>query len=283
MPAAKRTLKDSVFTFMFRMPPYALQLYQALHPEDKGVTEADCKIVTLENVLTVGMYNDFGLHVKDRLLLLVEAQSTFSLNVALRLLLYLAETYKRYVEEYKLDLYAARTVTIPYPELYVVYTGPREDVPDVLRLSDLFCAGKGCLELEIKVFRSSGTKDILEQYVRFSKIADENRKKYGMTEKAIEETLRQCREEGILMPFLAAHEKEVCDIMVTLFDQEKIWEIHDFNVARDAKREGREEGAEMTLLSNLKALMKKLGFTAEEAMDTLGVPADIRVRLQDQL
>lgn len=123
----------------------------------------------------------------------------------------------------------------------------------------------------------------MEQYVRFSKIADENRKKYGMTEKAIEETLRQCREEGILMPFLAAHEKEVCDIMVTLFDQEKIWEIHDFNVARDAKREGREEGAEMALLSNLKALMKKLGFTAEEAMDTLGVPAEIRVRLQGQL
>lgn len=282
MPEMKRNLKDSVFTLMFGDPAYAVQLYSALHPEDTDVTEADCRIVTLENVLTVGQYNDLGLQVRDRLLLLVEAQSTFSRNVALRVLLYLAETYKRYVEEQKLDLYGTRTIRLPRPELYVVYTGPRPDVPDTLRLSDLY-EGKGGVELEVTVCRTSGKGNILEEYIRFCKIADEKRSVYGRTPKAIEEALRQCREEGILVPFLASREKEVRDIMATLFDQEKIWEIHDYNVARDAEEKGLEKGAEKTLLANLKALMRNLNFTAEEAMDALGVPAEARAKLHLQL
>ena len=57
MPKMKRNIKDSVFTMMFKQPEYALQLYQTLHPEDADATEEDCKVVTLENILTVGAYN----------------------------------------------------------------------------------------------------------------------------------------------------------------------------------------------------------------------------------
>ena len=143
----------------------------------------------------------------------------------------------------------------------------------------------------MKVYRKSGTENILDQYVRFCKIADENRKQYGTTSEAIEETLRQCREEGILVPFLASREKEVWDIMMTLFDEAKIREIHDYNVAKDAKQEGiaegmekgRAEGIEMTLLTSLKALMENLGCTAEKAMDMLSIPTEQRTGLRPQL
>ena len=143
----------------------------------------------------------------------------------------------------------------------------------------------------MKVYRKSGTKNILEQYVRFCKIADENRKKYGTAPAAIEATLRQCLEEGILVPFLTSHEKEVRDIMVTLFDEAKIQEIHDYNVAKDARQEGiaegmekgMEKGMEMTLLTSLKALMENLGCTAEKAMDMLSIPAEQRAGLRPQL
>lgn len=37
---AKRTAKDSVFTDLFGIPKYLLQLYQALHPEDKETSLA---------------------------------------------------------------------------------------------------------------------------------------------------------------------------------------------------------------------------------------------------
>ena len=112
MSKMKYTLKDSVFTFIFKQPEYARQLYLALHPEDTDVTEADCKLVTLENILTTGMYNDIGLQVRDKMILLIEAQSTFSVNIVLRILLYLAATYKEYAEEQKLNLYGTEPVTI---------------------------------------------------------------------------------------------------------------------------------------------------------------------------
>lgn len=47
MPEMKRTVKDSVFTYLFSDPHYARELYLYLHPEDSSVTEEDCKIVTI--------------------------------------------------------------------------------------------------------------------------------------------------------------------------------------------------------------------------------------------
>ena len=247
MAEMKRSVKDSVFTYLFKQPEYTRQLYLALHPEDTDVKESDFKLVTLENVLTTGFYNDLGIQVRNRLILLVEAQSTFSVNIALRMLLYLAGTYKEYIEEQKLDLYGFHPVEIPRPELYVVYTGDRKEIPETLRLSDLY-QGAGSAEVEVKVLRDDGTGDILDQYVRFCKIADEQREKYGLTQQAIDETIRICIAENVLAPFLASRQKEVLEIMVTLFDQEKIAEIHDYNVAKAARQEGhqlgREEGRE---------------------------------------
>ena len=239
----KRSVKDSVFTYLFKQPEYTRQLYLALHPEDIDVKESDFKLVTLENVLTTGFYNDLGIQVRNRLILLVEAQSTFSVNIALRMLLYLAGTYKEYIEDQKLDLYGSHPVEIPRPELYVVYTGGRKEIPETLRLSDLY-QGAGSAEVEVKVLRDDGTGDILDQYVQFCKIADEQREKYGLTQQAIDETIRICIAENVLAPFLASRQKEVLEIMVTLFDQEKIAEIHDYNVAKAARQEGHQLGRE---------------------------------------
>lgn len=55
MSRMKYTLKDSVFTFIFKQPEYTRQPCLVLHPEDTAVTEADCKLLTLENVLTTGV------------------------------------------------------------------------------------------------------------------------------------------------------------------------------------------------------------------------------------
>ena len=115
MAEMKYTAKDSVFSFIFKQPENTRQLYLALHPEDTEVTEADCKLVTLEHVLTNGITNDLGFQVRDKLILLVEAQSKFSVNIALRMLLYLAATYKEYIDEQKLDLYGSKPSPSPGP------------------------------------------------------------------------------------------------------------------------------------------------------------------------
>jgi len=262
MADMKYTSKDSVFSFVFRQPENMRQLYLALHPEDTDVTEADLKLVTLEHVITNGMTNDLGFQVRDKLILLVESQAKYSVNIVLRVLLYLAATYKEYVDEHKLDLYGTRPVSIPRPELYMVYAGAPRQLPEVLRLSDMY-EGRGSAEVEVKVLRTTGTGSIVDQYIRFCEVSDEQRKKYGYTMKAAEETLRICCEENILMPFLASRQKEVRDIMVTLFDQERVAEIHDYNVAREARQEGHQEGREEGIRAMVLTLKK---FTTDKAI-----------------
>ena len=262
MAEMKYTAKDSVFSFIFKQPENTRQLYLALHPEDTGVTEADCKLVTLEHVLTNGITNDLGFQVRDKLILLVEAQARFSINIVLRMLLYLAATYKEYVDEHKLDLYGSKPVSIPRPELYMIYAGAPRQLPEVMRLSELY-DGPGGAEIEIKVLRGTGEGNIVDQYIRFCEISDAQRKLYGYTMKAVEETLRICGEENILMPFLASRQKEVRDIMVTLFDQQRVTEIHEYNVAKDARLEGIETGIRATVLA-LKEFTQDKAVVAEK-------------------
>jgi len=240
MPEMKRTLKDSVFTYLFSDPQYARELYLYLHPEDSDVTVEECKLVTTENILSDGQYNDLGLQVRDTIIILVEAQSTFSRNLPLRLLMYLAATYKKYIADHELLLYSSKAVTVPKAELYMVYTRSKEDVPEVLRLSDL-CGGVGSVEVTVKVLRG-GDSSILGQYVEFCKIADEQRSLYGLTKKAIQESIRICLERGILVPFLTSRREEVIDIMEMLFSQEEVWEMERRNIERIARQEGRQEG-----------------------------------------
>lgn len=270
MPEMKRSIKDSVFTMLFQDPEYLRQLYLTLHPEDAGVLPEDMKLITLENVLTTGIYNDLGIQVRDRLILLVEAQSTFSANITLRMLLYLAATYKEYVKERKLDLYAGKAVSIPRPELYVVYTGRRE-TPDTLLLSGLYESAPEDdrvqhMELAVQILRDDGSGSVIDQYVRFCQISDEMHGKHGATLKAVQETLRECVRQNILAPFLMTREKEVSDIMISLFNQEEIQAIHDYNVAKQAQE---------TALKQTVLLMRDLGVAREEAVRQLAKRYDL--------
>ena len=62
---------------------------------------------------------------------------------------------------------------------------------------------------------------------------------------AATETIRICLERGVLVPFLNARQKEVHDIMRTLFSQEAVWEIEMHNARREARDEGLQEGRQV--------------------------------------
>lgn len=173
------------------------------------------------------------------------------------MLLYLAATYKDYVEEHKLSLYREKKVAIPRPELYVVYTGDKKHVPDELKLSSLF-EGDGSVDVSVKVLRDDGKGSIVDQYIAFSRIVDEQVRLHGHTDKALYETLRICRERKILKPFLDSREKEVVDIMTTLFDQQKVLEIELYNLAQEKLKEGREKGREEGREEERAAMLRRL-------------------------
>ena len=272
MPKMKHTAKDSVFSYIFREPENMRQLYLALHPEDTDITEEECHPITLENILTSGMVNDLGLLVRNTLIILMEAQSTYSVNITLRLLMYLAKTYKEYVQEHEYNLYNTKPIPIPRPELYMVYVGEPRELPEVLHLSELYGGGEGDVEVKIHVLKDTGKKTIIDQYIRFCEICDEQRKIYGYTEKAIKEILRICREEGILMPFLLAREKEVEDIMVTLFDEEYIAKTYRRDLLSQGREEGRREGQQEGMLNTLRSLLPATGMPLEQALTLLNIP-----------
>ena len=68
-------------------------------------------------------------------------------------------------------------------------------------------------------------------------VLDEQKKIYGRTKKAIEETIKICEEQDILVEYLKSRKVEVQNIMYTLFDQERINELNNLNARKEGKLE----------------------------------------------
>ena len=289
----KHTVKDSVFAGVFGDVEAALEIYRRFHPEDTTVTAADCESFELKTVLVESIYNDFGILVRDRLILLLEAQSTFTKNITLRMLLYLAETYDKYVKKHRLNLYSTADVKIPCPELYMVYVGPPRDVPDTIRLSALYqetdveLAEHGGVDLVIKVIRKSGRGDLLDQYIRFCEIVDEKRKQYGNNIEAVKAIIRQCLKESVLTEYLTSRREEAQTMMMSLFDQETIMANHDYEVEQRGEQRGIEQGMKQGIEQGIKQGIKQgvmqgveQGIRAMvEAMQSLSQTRDVVVQM----
>ena len=268
----KRTVKDSVFTDLFGQKRYLIQLYRSLHPEDAETSEDNISIVTIQNVITDGLYNDLGFLIKDKLVILVEAQSTWSPNIVIRAMMYLMRTYNDYFTERNMDLYASKKIALPCPELYVVYTGEKKDVPDSLSLSHEFFAGqKPMVDATVRILRDGSKGDILSQYVAFTRVCKEQVALHGRTQKAVEEIVRICQTTDILAEYMKSREKEVKNIMFTLYDEEEILRRHDKTVAEEAKQQGISQGISQGIITSLRNLIANTSMTQAQAMDALGI------------
>ncbi len=245
-PMAKRTAKNSVFLDLFQDKKNLLKLYKTLHPEDTDATEDTLDIVTIDNVLTDNLYNDLGIMVgNNRLLLLLEAQSSWTVNILIRILLYLAQSYHEYFERTSQSLYKSTKVKMPKPELYIIYTGNKGKKPDIISLSQEFFDGADIdIEVRAKVIYESDTEDIINQYIIFCKVFDEQRKLYGMTEQTVKETIRICKDRNILREYLISRELEVVTIMMSLFDDEQIMRTYLKDAANTAAYEADRATAE---------------------------------------
>ena len=220
---AKRTAKNSVFLDLFQNKSYLLKLYTTLHPEDTTATEDSLTDITIENVLTDNLYNDLGFIVNNKLMILIEAQSTWTMNILVRVLLYLAQSYHEYFQRTSQNYYKSKKVKMPKPELYVIFTGEKGRKPDKISLSKEFFDGADIdIEVKAKIIYESDKDDIINQYIIFCKVFNEQTKQHGMTQKAVTETIRLCRDRNILKEYLAQREKEVVSIMMSLFDEEQI-------------------------------------------------------------
>ena len=112
-------------------------------------------------------YNDLGFKVGSRLMILVEAQSTWTENIIVRCIMYLAQTWKDYFISSKQSVYASTKLEFPEPELYVLYTGSKTISKTEISLSEEFFVGKPiAIDAKVKVL-ITGKKQRYYYPIRF--------------------------------------------------------------------------------------------------------------------
>jgi predicted transposase/invertase (TIGR01784 family) len=243
--------KDSVFTLLFSDPDVLRELYSALEgvPLDKGTP---ITINTLSDVLYMERYNDISFTIGNKLVVLIEHQSTVNLNMPLRILVYIARVYEKIIE--RKSLYRETLLKIPRPEFIVLYNGERA-YPEQsrLRLSEAFESAEGLktdklppgLELTVKVYNiNKGHNEnivnkcaALRGYSAFIEKIRENRTTMAL-EEAMKAAIGYCIEHDVLSKFLLDCSSEVINMLLTEWnwaDAKEVWQ-------QEAKAEGRTEG-----------------------------------------
>ena len=270
---ARRSAKNTIFLDLFSIPEYQLQLLQALHPEMTDITEADIKLITLNPVILNRDYNDLGLLVRDKLIILVEAQSTWTINILVRILLYLASTYHDYITDKKLNLYSSKIVKIPEPEFYVVYTGDKKFAKDTISLKEDFWNNPDSkLDLIAKVIHTENKHDIIGQYIIFCHVLDEQIRLYGRNKLAVVKTFEICQNDEVLKAYLETRKKEVITIMDLLFSDDFLLEVYGLEKWQEGETHGRLQGMIETckelgtsIGKTIKMVAKNLGLSEEES------------------
>jgi len=211
-----RNHKDSVFTRLFSEKSNLLELYSAIsgksYPESTKI-----EIVTLSDVLYMNQVNDIAFVMEDRLIVLIEHQSSVNNNMPLRMLQYLSAEYDMIVD--RKNLYKQKRIMIPAPEFIVLYNGDKK-FPDYkeLKLSDSynFKTSDLYLELVVRVYNINKGRNaemanrspVLSGYEEFIAQIKENLKSMNLRD-AIKLAVKTCISKNILVSFLERHSSEV--------------------------------------------------------------------------
>ena len=240
-----RNHKDRLFRMIFREKKELLSLYNAVNGTSYTNAE-DLEIVTLENAIYMNMKNDLAF-IMDSYLNLYEHQSTYSPNMPLRDLFYIAKELQGQVNHR--DLYRNTLIKIPTPRFLVFYNGSEEQAEKkYLRLSDAFQKSMDDPDLELVVtmlnINLGKNKKLLEQcrtlkeYAIYVKKVRTYAKSMKNVEEAVDRAVTECINEGILREFLLQNRKEAVEMSIFEYDEEAVFEI----VRKDEYEKGHQEG-----------------------------------------
>lgn len=181
----QQTVKDRLFRYLFEKDRKALlNLYNALNGTDYQ-DASQLEIVTIESAVYVVMKNDLAF-VLAGTLNMYEHQSTYSPNLPVRFLIYLAQEYQMVIEEAEKSLYGTSRISLPTPQCVVFYNGTKEMPEEALAEAVDYCIEKGILEEFLRKNRAEVLGMLLEEF---------DVKKYERTLRS--EGFEEGREEGI--------------------------------------------------------------------------------------
>ena len=225
-PKAKREYKDTVFRMLFSDKKNLLSLYNAVTGRAYENAE-DLEIVTLDNVVYMGMKNDLSFLLDTRIYL-YEHQSTKNPNMPLRDLFYISLEYQKYVSDK--SLYSSTLQKLPAPVFMVFYNGTEEmEERTELRLSQAYEHFEGEPNLELKVMvlniNAGHNEELMKQCRMLKEYAQYVARVRGYAgsmklEEAVRRAIRECITEGILTDFLRKNRAEVEMVSILEYDKE---------------------------------------------------------------
>ena len=283
----KRKVKDRLFRFLFEKDKEnLLQLYNALNGTDYHDAEA-LQVVTIKNAVYVTMKNDMAFVLMGTLNM-YEHQSTYSSNMPVRFLIYLAEEYQRMVQDAESSLYGTKQILLPTPQCVVFYNGEKE-MPEekILRLSDAFENKDREADIELKVrmlnINRGHNEKLMEncrtlrEYAAFVQISRQYMSGRKDRNEALNMAIDYCINHGILSEFLRKNRAEVLGMLLEEFDAKKY--------ERTLREEGREEGLEEGIEKSIE-IVKSLTNSKQTAINQLiehyklsGDEAEMKVEL----
>ena len=207
---------------------------------------------TLDDVIYMKFKNDVSFLI-GKTLNLYEHQSSYNPNMPLRGFLYYADLYRQLLPETE-RLYGRSLVRIPTPRYVVFYNGSDKDMAEEiiqLRLSDAFETEDATM-VNINCGRN---KELLQkcrplfEYSVFIGKVKKYRIEMEQLNVAVHRAVEECIRENILKDILEKHRREVYDMCLTEFDEQKYEDI----VKEEAREEGLREGREDTARSLLKS------------------------------
>jgi hypothetical protein len=290
--AANREVKSSLFAFLFGEPQKARELYEAVTGV-KLPEGAEISINTLEGVIFRNRFNDLSFEVGNRLIVIIEHQSSLCPNMPTRLLFYISRLYEQITKDRA--LYGKTAVKLPEPEFFVLYNGP-DPCPDEyeMKLSDLFesagdlgvPAREPLLQLTAKVYNinSGHNPDKMRQsrtlggYAVFIDKVGEHLLEIAGTRKVSELTLderkiamakavRWCIAHDILKEILEIHGSEVVNMLFEEWNMDTALAVERREGREEGRLEGRLEGREKTITEILRLI--EAGYTTDQLTRTL--------------
>ena len=288
---ANRKYKDSVFTLLFGNIKALRQVCKTIFGKDYS-PDMEIVLMTVKNVLKSGRLNDLSFVLDDKLVVLIEHQSTINDNMPLRMLFYIVLVYEEYLSRFrdKDILYTKNRFTIPEPVFIVFHVG--DDMPEekrVLRLSDMFAKNGlrtpdnvASLELVVTVYNMNKGHNpeiaqgspLLSEYATFAFMVQENQKNGMSREEAIKKAVLDCINQNVLKEFLEQHRGEVVNM---LFEE---WNLDDAVAVaeRDGRKMGMEEGKRQQAIEIAKR-MKDDGKSIDEIIRMTDLTVDDILRL----
>lgn len=281
-----RNYKDGIFRKLFNNEKNLRELYNDLTGSSYG-EETPINIKTLEDVIYVDIKDDIAFTIGDQFVVLLEAQSTLCKNMPVRMLSYIGRLYEKMYD--RNTFYRSSLVALPTPEFFVFYNGDEDSEEEfILKLSNSFSKKfPDCnLELIVKVYniKYNESVEILKknEILRGYSIMIAKTKEglsQGLTpEEAINNAVRYCRGNNILVDFLKIHGSEAIGMLFDYISKEEYAELkgaeqYDIGFEKGIEK-GIEKGSEQERLTIARALKsegldsaiisKTTGLTIEE-------------------